>query len=152
MSAQGLISLENTWKTHTNAGNNQFRTGCFMKALLFYEKALEIAKLINQHKEKCTKVSIPYIQIFVISCNNMANTYEELCKPEKTEKLLKRVVYFLLTLSEQGLVSSEVLHNEMRLSMINFTDYVKRNGLNQEETERLLLNIKNEVKLGGNLN
>lgn len=65
MSAQGLISLENTWKTHTNAGNNQFRTGCFMKALLFYEKALEIAKLINQHKEKCTKVSIPYIQILL---------------------------------------------------------------------------------------
>ena len=152
MSTQGLISLENTWKTHTNAGNNQFRNGCFMKALLFYEKALEIAKLINRHKEKCKQASIPFIQVFIISFNNMANTYEELGKPERTEKLLKRVVYFLLTLSEQGLVSNEVLHNEMRLSMINFSDYAKKKGLNQKETEKLLLNIKNDLKLGKKIN
>ncbi|EPR67214.1 hypothetical protein [Cyclobacterium qasimii] len=51
----------------------------------------------------------------------------------------------LLSRSEKGIVADDELQNEMRLSMINFSDYANRNGMDPEETNKLLLNIKNEL-------
>ncbi|MCL7986641.1 tetratricopeptide repeat protein [Sphingobacterium sp. lm-10] len=106
--------IEQHWKTLTVSANDFFNTGNFEQALSNYQEALYRAEVINDHRSECLEFNIPTIQIFVISCNNLANTYIELCRLEDAERMLTRVIYYLLYLVKDGDISSDEVRNELK--------------------------------------
>ncbi|HLV41386.1 MAG TPA: hypothetical protein VKY37_03845 [Brumimicrobium sp.] len=93
MSDSCIISLENQWKTKTVAANALFNRDDFNAAMEGYNEALYKAEALNMHSTDCLRVRVPYIQIFIISCNNLAYTFEAMGDLEAADKMLKRSVY-----------------------------------------------------------
>lgn len=124
-----LKHIENDWKAKTEVSNTLFRKGDYEQSLNGYRDALERAKILNNHKEEAILLNIPFVQLFAISCNNIAYTYEEMQMKKKGGKMLKRVIYFLLTLVESNKVNPDEIQSELKKAMLNYADYAKRNGL-----------------------
>jgi len=93
-----LRAIEQYWQTLTLSSNVLYNADKFEEALLSYQCALASAELLNNHLTDCICVEVPVMQVYIISCNNLANTYIALGDFEQADRMLKRVLYYLLHL------------------------------------------------------
>lgn len=133
--------IENYWKTLTTASNESFNEGDFEKALLGYKDALCRAEILNNHLSDCLRLNIPFIQVYIISCNNLSHTYYELGQLEEAGNMLKRVVYYLQHLYGQEYVNKEELQNELKRAVILLLSFIEKNG-GVKKREELLAILK----------
>ncbi|QSB29272.1 tetratricopeptide repeat protein [Flavobacterium sp. CLA17] len=138
--------IENHWKSLTVSNNEFFNQGHFEKALSGYKDALYRAEILNNNVEDCLRLKIPFIQVYIISCNNLANTYEDLGKKEEAENMLKRVVYYLLHLAVNPLVKPDELQSELRMATLAYIRFAEKTHTKKDKQEQLFKVLKEQLK------
>lgn len=126
MSDTCMTHIEKHWQLLTVSGNRLFNKGNFEKALSGYKEALYRAEILNNYIADCLRLKIPFIQVYLISCNNLANTYEELGHMEKAEKILKQSVYYLLYLHEKKDVNTDEIESELKKATLRYIRFTRK--------------------------
>jgi len=149
MSESCMQHIEDFWKKKTNAANQLLNEGKHKEALLVYEEALYRAEVLNNHQSDAIDLGIPFIQVFAISCNNIAFTYEEMGQIEKSKKMLERVVYYFLYLTKGKQVDLNEIQSELKRAILTYKEFVDRNGIEMESKKNMLSDIQEhlDVKL-----
>lgn len=144
MSDTCIAHIEEHWKALTEASNELFEQRDFENALNGYKNALYRAEVLNNHFPDCLNLGIPFIQVYVISCNNLANTYDELGEKEEAAKMFLRTVYYLLHLSGTEGIDQEEIHRELKRAVLILLSYTEKNG-GQQKQEKLLAGLKAQL-------
>jgi len=89
------------------------------------------------------------VQIYVVSCMNLAHTYMELADFESAERMLRRIIYYLLHLLEVGSFSDVGLLQELKRATLILMSFLAKQGkageqelLLQELPEQLSMQLK----------
>ena len=146
MSDTCIKHIEEAWKLKTELSNDLFNEGKFENSLNGYEEAICRAEVLNNNLIEAERIGIPVIQIFAISCNNMAYTYEKMGNCEEGEKMLKRVIYFLLLQSNNKALNTKEIQNELKRAMLNYTEFANRNDIEIKNTEKVFTDIQEQFK------
>lgn len=145
MSDACMSHIERYWQALTVANNELFNKGDFKKALSGYKDALYRAEVLNNHITECVRLKIPFIQVYIISCNNLANTYEELGKLEKAENMLKRTVYYLLHLSGNKGLNMNEIQSELKRAALAYVRFTEKNNPGKTKQEQLFRTLKEQL-------
>jgi|GEM_PF-904039 len=145
MSEPCMQHIESVWKEKTNSANQLFNERKFKEALMGYEEALCRAEVLNNHQLDAIEKGIPFLQLFAISCNNIAFTYEEMGEIEKGKKMLKRVIYYFVFLSK-GQADDSVIQNELKRALLTYKDFADKNALEPQDQQTVFANIQEYVK------
>lgn len=146
MSDTCIKHIEPAWKLKTELSNDLFNDGKFENSLSGYQEALCRAEVLNDNLLEAKRTGVPVIQIIAISCNNMAYTYENLGMIKEGEKMLKRVIYFLLLQSNNNSINTEEIQNELKRAMLNYTEFANRNGIEIKNTQKVFSDIQEQFK------
>lgn len=144
MSDTCMTHIENHWKTLTISSNESFNKGDFKMALLGYKDALYRAEILNNYQDDCFRLNIPFIQVYVISCNNLSNTSCELDDSEEAESMLKRVVHYLLHLSRQENMDRDEIQSELKRASLSLLSFAEKYGCKKKQ-EKLLDTLKEQL-------
>ena len=145
-----ILSLENQWKTKTFAANELFKNDNFSAAMEGYNIALSKAEALNIHKTDCLRIDIPLVQIFIISCNNIAYTFEAIGDFEATDKMLKRSVYYLLSLVNSENSNPNVIQSELKRATLAYSDFIDKQNGEKRKKNQVFEHLKDEfLKEGG---
>lgn len=119
-----MQDIEQQWKRQTLKSNAYFECQDFEKAITGYQQALALAEVLNRHPQDCLQSNIPFMQIYIISCNNLSNIYIERAQLLAAENMLKRALYFLLQLSDFQYIEMKTWQSELKraaISLLNFS-------------------------------
>lgn len=141
-----LLITEEAWKLKTETANDLFNEARFDDALNGYEEALCRAEVLNNNLIEAKRIGIPVVQIFSISCNNIAFTYEKMGKTEEGEKMLKRVIYFLLLQTNNKVLNTTEIQSELKRTMLNYTEFADRNTMEIKNAERVFADIQGQFE------
>jgi len=145
MSDTCMNHIEGHWKTLTDTANDRFRNGEMEKALETYQEALYRAEVLNNHRQDCLRLHIPFVQVYIISCNNLVNTCTELGRHREAEKMLRRVVYYLLHLSSvRDEIDSAELQRELRKASVALLDFSGKTAEGAEKRKKVLEDVCSE--------
>lgn len=144
MSDTCIKHIEQAWRLKTELSNDLFNKGKFENSLSGYQEALCRAEVLNNNLLEAKRTGIPVIQIFAISCNNIAYTYENIGMIVEGEKMLKRVIYFLLLQSNNKSLNSAEIQNELKRAMLNYTEFANRNSIEIENTQKVFSDIQEQ--------
>ncbi|MDK7674894.1 tetratricopeptide repeat protein [Weeksella virosa] len=145
MSDACMNHIEKYWQALTVANNELFNKGDFEKALSGYKDALYRAEVLNNHIKDCVRLKIPFIQVYIISSNNLANTYEELGKLEEAENMLKRTVYYLLHLSGNKELNLNEIQSELKRAALTYVRFAEKNNSGKTKQEQLFWILKEQL-------
>ncbi|WP_103071786.1 tetratricopeptide repeat protein [Aquimarina sediminis] len=145
MSEVCIKHIANYWKAKTTISNRLFNQGKFKEALLGYKDALYRAEVLNMNQEDCIRDKVPFMQIYIISYNNLANVYKELKQQEEAENTLKRVVYYLLYLVGTDCIDVNEIQKELKRATVSYLDFVEKNGGDKTQREKLFPILKNQL-------
>ncbi len=137
--------IENYWKETTSASNELFQKGAFEQALTGYEAALYRAEVLNNHIKDCLRLKIPFIQVYIISCNNLANTYKELGQKEEAENMLQRAVYYLLYLSDNILLDRDEIQSELHRAVLVYTGFLEKTTDGSKKLKHFFSMLKEQL-------
>jgi len=142
MSDACMNHIEGYWQTLTMAANDFFNKGDFEKALEGYKDALYRAEVLNNNIEDCLRTCIPFMQVYIISCNNLAQAYQAAGQRQEAERMLKRVVYYLLHLAElEDFVQMDELRSELRRASIALLDFSEKSAEGVKKREKVLEDV-----------
>ena len=130
MSDTCMNHLERYWKTLTVSSNENFNQKNYLEALKGYKEAMYRAEVLNNHWELCVQLKIPVIQVFLISCNNLAYTYEELHQLDLAQKFLKRAIYFLIHVMEHNDIAASDVQADLKQALLTYADFTQRHQRN----------------------
>ncbi|MFD1629709.1 tetratricopeptide repeat protein [Pseudopedobacter beijingensis] len=136
---------EKHWEEITLLANQLFDRGDYEKALLDYKRALKLVEKLNEDVQNCLRLKIPFMQMYIISCNNLAYTYEELGQLDKATGMFKRAVYYLLHLQEEEHLNKNELYTAQRRAVLTYTDFIDKNNIQKQEKMQLLEQLKLEA-------
>lgn len=137
--------IERYWQELTASTNELFNKGDFKKALIGYENALYRAEVLNNNISDCIRMKIPFLQVYIISCNNVAYTYEELGKQDEAENMLKRTVYYLLHLMNNSELNTNEIQSELKRATVAHAQYVEKKSNGIVKQEQLVSAIKEHL-------
>ncbi len=146
MSDTCIKHIEEAWRLKTTDANDLFNQGKFEDSLNGYEEALYRAEVLNNNLIEAKKTGTPVIQIFAISCNNIAFTHEKMGRSEEGEKMLKRVIYYLLLHSNNKELDIKEIQNELKRAMLNYTEFADRNSIEIKNTEKVFSDIQEQFE------
>lgn len=136
---------ERYWQTLTTSANTFFTNGNFEKALSLYKKALYRAEILNNHLLDCKRLNIPFMQVYIISCNNLANTYEELGNITEAENLSKRNIYYLLHLASNKSLDINEIQTELKRASLHYVELAERINSGNIQQEQFFKTIKEQL-------
>ncbi|EGV42715.1 tetratricopeptide repeat protein [Bizionia argentinensis JUB59] len=146
MSDTCLQHIEDYWKIKTEASNLLFNEGKYEEALAGYLDALCRAEVLNNNAFNCQNLGIPYVQLYIISINNMANTYEELGDIKEADNLLKQNIYFLLHLmSLKKKKNQNQIESELKRATLTYFQFTEKTGGAKVNTEDVFKRLQNEL-------
>ncbi|TPN81230.1 tetratricopeptide repeat protein [Aquimarina algicola] len=134
-----IYKTERLWKTITVDANTLFEQHKFKEALNNYKNALRQAEILNNYKSECIQGKIPFIQLYIISCNNIAYTYIELKLLEKAGDMFKRTIYYLLYLLDYDCAGIE---RELKRAVATYLDYSVKYEKDDDSQNKILSDIK----------
>lgn len=140
-----ITRIENHWKELTTSANTLFNDKKYNQALNTYTKALYKAEILNTQFGECTRLKIPTIQIFIISCNNLANTYLKLELLQDAEKMLKRSIFYLLHLVENERIDKDEVQAELKRASMNYIHFVEETKAGSLKHAQLLNTLKEKL-------
>lgn len=142
MSESCIAHIEFAWKEKTNVANVLFKAKKFEGASLAYKEALYRAEVLNNHQALAQKMNIPFMQVFTISCNNLAFAYEELREMEEGKKMLERVILYLLCLLRKKDTDKQNVKNELEIAFLNYNNFANKHNIQVAEQKELFLKIQ----------
>lgn len=145
MSDTCLGQIERYWQGLTVPANEFFNTGNFEKALSGYQDALFRAEVLNNNITRCIHLKIPFEKIYIISCNNLANTYEELGLIEKAENMLKRAIYYLLHLAGNRELKKGEIQSEIVRATVNYIRFAEKRNTGKVKQEEFIKSLKEQL-------
>lgn len=145
MGEQCMRHIEDYWKTLTVSANELFNSGNLEQALLSYKDALYRAEVLNNNMEDCLRFQIPFIQVYIISCNNLANTHEELGQTQEAENMLKRAVYYLLHLTGNKELDMDEIQSELKRAAIAYVHFVEKTNSGKIKQEQFFQTLKEQL-------
>ncbi|MFD2909695.1 tetratricopeptide repeat protein [Flavobacterium ardleyense] len=145
MSDSCLNHVETHWKDLTAISNEYYNRNDFRQGLSGYKDALYRAEVLNNNISDCIRLKIPFVQIYIISCNNLANTYDELDNKEEAENMLKRVVYYLLHIAANKELNFEEIQSELKRASLLYVRFAEKNNLGIKKQEQLIRVLKEEL-------
>lgn len=77
---------------------------------------------------------------------NSLNVYEKMGNSEEGEKMLKRVIYFLLLQSNNMALNTSKIHSELKRAILNYTEFASRNGIEIKNTEKVFQDIQEQFE------
>lgn len=123
MSDTCVNHIKNYWKILTSDAHKHFKEGNYETALDNYLNALYRAEVLNNNSLDCVRLKVPFVQLYLLSCNNLANCYQKMERINETCEMLKKSIIFLLRFS-----NNEKIHTEMKQKLqkttqnfLNFT-------------------------------
>lgn len=125
------------WKGLVEEANLLFQSQDWKAALVGYRQALKKAETLNEQQADCQKWNIPFVQIYIVSCMNIAHTHMELADFESAEYMLRRIFYYLLYLIEKEESDSLNLLLELKRSVLILMHFLGQQG--KVEAQELLL-------------
>jgi len=137
--------MENYWQEKTEAANELFHEASYEQALLGYKEALYRAEALNRHISDCLRLNIPFIQIYIISCTNIANTCEAMGRTEEAEVMLKRAVYYLLELSGNEEMDGDKVFEELKRALLLYASFRDRTGHGHSGLGQLFNTIREQL-------
>ncbi|WP_243832716.1 tetratricopeptide repeat protein [Myroides indicus] len=140
-----MSHIEKYWRALTVSNNELFNNGNFEKALSGYKDALYRAEVLNNHIPDCMRLKIPFMQVYIISCNNLANTYEKLGKLEEAENMLKRTVYYLLHLASNVELQIDEVQSELKRATLNYLQFAEKTNIGKVKQEKFFTILKEQV-------
>jgi len=142
MSDTCMNHIEGYWQRLTTAANDFFHKGDVERALDGYKDALYRAEVLNNHIPDCLRLRIPFMQVYVISCNNLANAYKATGQRKEAEKMLRRVVYYLIHLSSgRNETDPAELQRELRRASVALLDFFGKTAEGLEKRKKVLLDL-----------
>ncbi|MCX7549009.1 tetratricopeptide repeat protein [Xanthomarina sp. F1114] len=145
MSDTCMNHIEKHWQALTVSSNELFNKRKYKKALSGYKDALYRSEVLNNNVSDCIRLKIPFVQVYIISCNNLANTYQELGEKEQAENMLKRVVYYLLHLAANKKMNMDELHSELKQATLAYVDFTEKNNILKSKQEKLFTALKEQL-------
>lgn len=145
MSDTCMNHIEKHWQALTVSSNELFNKVKYEKALFGYKDALYRAEVLNKNISDCMRLKIPFVQVYIISCNNLSNTYLELGEKEEAENLLKRVVYYLLHLTANKEINIDELHSELKRATLAYADFIEKNNIIKSKQEKFFTKLKEQL-------
>lgn len=142
MSESCITHIEFAWRAKTNAANLLFEAKKFKEASLIYKEALYRAEVLNSHQTLAQKMKIPFMQVFTVSCNNLAFAYEELSEMEESKKMLERVILYLLCLLRKKGIDKQNIKNELKTAFLNYSAFANKHNIHIAEQKKLFLKIQ----------
>ncbi len=91
---------------------------------------MEKAGELMQNQKDCISHNIPVMPIFIISCNNLAETHCLLKNWKGADKMLKRSIYYILYVHEEQLHSQveHMLSKWFFNQMLLYREFSKQSG------------------------
>ncbi|MEO8932941.1 MAG: tetratricopeptide repeat protein, partial [Xanthomarina sp.] len=129
----------------TVSANELFNKKDYSKSLENYKEALYRAEVLNNHFENCIRLKIPFIQAYVISCNNLAYTYEELGRLEEAESMLKKAIYYLLHFSGNSTLNKDEIQAELKKATLALVSFTEKNTKEKNRQERLISTLRKQL-------
>jgi len=136
MANSDLRAIERYWQTLTLSSNLLYNANKFEEALLSYQCSLASAELLNNHLTDCIYLEVPVMQVYIISCNNLANTYIALGDFEQADRMLKRVLYYLLHLVVHVQLDQNEIQSELKRATSAYQQFAEKT--NMEKHKRAL--------------
>lgn len=136
MANSDLRAIERYWQTLTLSSNLLYNADKFEEALLSYQCALASVELLNNHLTDCIYLEVPVIQVYIISCNNLANTYIALGDFEQADRMLKRMLYYLLHLVVHAQLDQNEIQSELKRATSAYQQFAEKT--NMEKPKRAL--------------
>lgn len=121
-----MKQVEEEWKERTIQANLNFNKCHYWDALKGYKAALKSAEQLNLHGADCLDLQIPYIQVFIISCNNLSHTYTALGKIQLAESMLRRSIYFLIHVYENERLAQDQFASELKRATVGYSLFTKQ--------------------------
>ena len=140
-----LNNIENYWKTRTKISNHLFEEKQFEKALIDYKNALYRSEVLNNYPSSCKELGIPFAQIYLVSCNNLVNTYEELGNLSEAENMLKRKIHFILHFKNSEHTDKIILQSELKRAVIAYLNFTEQKNNSSKKQTQLYKTIKSEM-------
>lgn len=137
--------IERYWQKLTVDANDLFAGGDLDRALTAYRTAMVRAEILCKHIPECLKLKIPFIQVYIISCNNMAFTYERLGIQEEAEAMLKQAVYFLLKVSNCPQLNFEEIQSELRKATLAYMQVLQKSKAGEIKQQQLYSKLNEEL-------
>lgn len=141
MSNRSAKFIEESWKRKTSAANDLFLADQLPEALVLYLEALRLAEWLVEQATDGLLADIPVIHMFVISCNNLFNTYVGLNDYVLAEAMLRRNVYFLLHQNSLHKTDTSLQH-EIRNAFLAYALFCRKT--NSGDPESLLTELKSQ--------
>lgn len=133
MSDTCVNHIENYWKILTADANESFTKGEYELALEGYLNALYRAEVLNNNLSDCFRLRVPFLQLYIVSHNNLANCYQKLNLLEKSEESLRKIVFFILYFFEKKLIGQDEMERELHKAVVNYLNFIKSNQLQMKE-------------------
>ncbi len=141
-----MKQVESHWQTLTASANLSFDQGDFERALPRYKDAHYRAEVLNGHIGDCMRLKIPFIQVFLISCNNLAYTYEALQRYEEGETMLKRSIHYLFHLLQSGYIRFNEIQSDLKGAIATYVDYVRKLEDGDEKQEQFISMLNGQLE------
>lgn len=142
MSDTCVKHIENYWKSKTETSNEAFNNKKYKTALAGYNQALYRAEVLNNNFSDCIRVGIPFLQVYIISCNNIATTYEELQHYQEAENVLRKIVFYLLQIEANKVLNPTETQRELRKATLAYESFIQRNNMEKSHHKNLLNELK----------
>ncbi|CEN41336.1 tetratricopeptide repeat protein [Capnocytophaga cynodegmi] len=144
MSDTCVNHIENYWKFLTEEANKFFEEGNNELALDGYLNALYRAEVLNSNLPDCVQLKVPFIQVYTISCYNLANCYQEVKDLNRAEEILQKAIYFLLHFYQKD-YQKEIIEKELRKSILNYLSFTQKSNVRTSKTDAFLTYLKNQT-------
>lgn len=138
--------IEADWKARTAAGNVLFAAGRAKEAVADYAAALALAGTLNRRSD-CPQAAIPSVQIFIISCRNLAHAHLALGMVAEADAFMRRSVHFLIHLIEEEATEpalARMAQRELGRAMMAYAAFAHGTNLapQSEELFRILRQVR----------
>ena len=143
-----VCSMERHWQALTLSSNAFFDANDFEKALSNYERALTSAESLNNRMADCIRLDVPFMQVYIISCTNLANTYEALGELEYADRMFKRVVYYLLHLQVHVQLDQNEIRSELKRATFAYLQFAGKTGVTKQKRAEFFSRLKKQLSEG----
>jgi hypothetical protein len=126
MSDYCISHIEKYWKELTELSDKSFAKKDFSTALFFYQEAFYRAEVLVKEVDRCICLNIPFVQIYIQSCCNLAKIYQTTKKIADEEAIIKDAISFLLTISKYHILNTDEIESQM-MNIVHFLPFREEN-------------------------
>lgn len=128
-----LLTIEQAWKRETAQGNSCFEYHQYQEAITAYTNAFGFATaLVVEIDSSYAIAGIPALEIYNISCFNLANLYWDAGDLEKAEKFFlqpQRSILSIIKNNQSASTATNASIRELKRAVLIYLDFCQKAGI-----------------------